>query len=337
VYDQIDAFYQALHTATDPEASSPDRKIAQARLREVLEWLWDRATEPVLETLGYRSQPAEGESWPRVWWAPGGWLSLLPIHAAGYHTDPPSEQGRRTIMDRVISSYTPTIRALRYARQHSSAAVPASRALIVAMPTTPGVAGRLHHVPAETALLRSRLPRPVLLAEPDALEGEAEAQDTPTKANVLTRLPECSIAHFACHGASNPADPSKSMLLLRDHDSDPFTVASLAPVSLEHARLVYLSACSTAITADTRLLDEGIHLTSAFQLAGFPHVIGTLWEIDDALAVSVADNFYTALRGTDGALDTIQAAHALHHAVRALRDKIPATPTLWAAYVHPGS
>jgi tetratricopeptide (TPR) repeat protein len=337
VYDQIDAFYQALHTATDPEASSPDRKIAQARLREVLEWLWDRATEPVLETLGYRSQPAEGESWPRVWWAPGGWLSLLPIHAAGYHTDPPSEQGRRTIMDRVISSYTPTIRALRYARQHSSAAVPASRALIVAMPTTPGVAGRLHHVPAETALLRSRLPRPVLLAEPDALEGEAEAQDTPTKANVLTRLPECSIAHFACHGASNPADPSKSMLLLRDHDSDPFTVASLAPVSLEHARLVYLSACSTAITADTRLLDEGIHLTSAFQLAGFPHVIGTLWEIDDALAVSVADNFYTALRGTDGALDTIQAAHALHHAVRALRDKIPATPSLWAAYVHAGS
>ena len=85
------------------------------------------------------------------------------------------------------------------------------------------------------------------------------------------------------------------------------------------------------------LLDEAIHLTSAFQLAGFPLVIGTLWPINDAIAVHVADSFYTALCGTDGALDTSRAAYALHHSIRAARDSLPAVPSLWAAYLHAGT
>ena len=102
---------------------------------------------------------------------------------------------------------------------------------------------------------------------------------------MLEHLPGCAIAHFACHGYTDPADPSQSRLLLHDHRRDPLTVAALAPLALDHAHLAYLSACSTARATDTRLLDEAIHLATAFQLAGFPHVIGTLWEINDAIAV----------------------------------------------------
>jgi CHAT domain-containing protein len=40
------------------------------------------------------------------------------------------------------------------------------------------------------------------------------------------------------------------------------------------------------------LLDESIHLASAFQLAGFPHVIATLWQTGDSAAVQVAEDFY---------------------------------------------
>lgn len=65
------------------------------------------------------------------------------------------------------------------------------------------------------------------------------------KANVLALLPSCQIAHFACHGRSDPADPSRSLLLLHDHESDPLTVASLVPVKLDQAQLAYLSACRT--------------------------------------------------------------------------------------------
>jgi hypothetical protein len=50
----------------------------------------------------------------------------------------------------------------------------------------------------------------------------------------------------------------------------------VAGLHLENARLAYLSAYDTTWTANARLIDETVHLTWAFQLAGYPHVIGIL-------------------------------------------------------------
>ncbi|GHI02866.1 hypothetical protein Scel_11870 [Streptomyces cellostaticus] len=336
--DRINIFRQALYTA-GAGANGALRREAQATLSRTLEWLWDVATEPVLTALGHHRQPSPEVIWPRVWWAPGGLLGLLPLHAAGYHTDPVDAPQRRTVLDRVISSYTPTVRALRHTRQRNPAPPSPAHALIVAMPTTPHLPneGRLDHVPAEVEKLHHHLPDPVLLREPDPDRDPADLSATlPTKNNVLALLPMCPIAHFACHGDSHPTDPSESLLLLHDHDTDPLTVASLAPVQLGQAQLAYLSACRTAAIDAAELLDEAIHLTSAFQLAGFLHVIGTLWEIDDQIAVTVADAFYTHLTTDEGALDVSRAPHALHVAVQAVRDRFPRTPSLWAAYLHAG-
>ncbi|WP_405959365.1 CHAT domain-containing protein [Streptomyces sp. NBC_00868] len=57
----------------------------------------------------------------------------------------------------------------------------------------------------------------------------------------------------------------------------------------------FLSACSTAAPGWADALDEAIHLTSALQLAGFPHVVYTRWPIDDHLAVTVTESFHTHL------------------------------------------
>jgi CHAT domain len=100
---------------------------------------------------------------------------------------------------------------------------------------------------------------------------------------VLAELGRCAIAHFACHGYSDPADPSHSRLLLHG-SAEPLTVAGLAPVNLSHADLAYLSACQTAINSAARLIDEAIHLSAAFQLAGFRQVIGTPWEVEDEIS-----------------------------------------------------
>ena len=81
-------------------------------LRGILEWLWNVAVEPVLIELGFTETPSNDDEWPHIWWVPVGRLSVLPIHAAGYHTTP-----ERSTIERVISSYVPTIRALGYARQ----------------------------------------------------------------------------------------------------------------------------------------------------------------------------------------------------------------------------
>ena len=204
------------------------------------------------------------------------------------------------------------------------------------MPTTPGYPGQLGNVGAEAAMLSALLPRPVVLTEPSAAHDNPAGQ-LPTKAAVLERLPGCSIAHFACHGRSDPADPSRSQLLLHDHRQDPLTVAALAPLALGHAQLAYLSACSTARATNSRLADEAIHLTSAFQMAGFPHVIGTLWEIGDQVAVDITRDFYSAITNPDDTIDAGRAAEALHHAIRAQRDRQPGTPYLWASHIHAGA
>jgi hypothetical protein len=332
--DRISSFHQALAAAHDPQTSFNQRGDAQRTLSAVLEWLWDAAVRPIVDELGYQRTPAPGTTWPRVWWVPSGVLGLLPLHAAGYHCEPPApDGGRRTVMDRVISSYTPTVRALGYARERNTASAAGQRSLIVAMPTTPGLDSPLHHVADEAERVRQRLPGSTLLIEDPA----TTQAHLPTRATVLAHLGECAIAHFACHGNSHLSDPSQSLLLLHDHDTDPLTVASLAPIRLDQARLAYLSACRTAFNPSTNLIDEAIHLTTAFQLAGYPHVVGTLWEIDDALAVDVAGTFYTALTTSDHTIDVRGAARALHNAVRAIRDERPGTPSLWAAYLHAGA
>ncbi|MFF5488286.1 CHAT domain-containing protein [Streptomyces virginiae] len=343
--EKIDLFHKALRSTGEATLSWEQRAAAQDMLSEILEWLWDAAAEPVLEELGFTLEPPTEAAWPRLWWAPGGLLGQLPLHAAGYHRQRADSHGRRTVMDRVISSYTPTVRALRHARQPTATTSKPGSALIVAMPTTPGE-NPLHHVATEAEMLRHRLPSSTLLIEESDAEGEPGiiTPYTPTKTRVLTSLPEFSIVHFACHGASDPKDPSQSRLLLHDHESDPLTVASLASIKLDQAGLAYLSACRTAFTGATDLIDESIHLASAFQVAGFRHVVGTLWEVDDAIAARIAEAFYSALQTASG-LSTNNAAQALHHAVRRVRDgayltgpnDLTQVPSLWAAYVHAGA
>lgn len=221
-------------------------------------------------------------------------------------------------MDRVVSSYTPTIRALRYSRQRAQAGTGAdSRSLIVAMPTTPGMpSGALPGVIAEVNRVRNLVP---------------------TRAAVLAQLPGCAVAHFACHGATDSANPSRSLLVLHDHQADPLTVASLAPVNLARAQLAYLSARQTASVPANGLADEAIQLVTAFQLVGFPSVVGTLWEIHERAATTIAGEFYAGLQTSHGTLDTSNAARVLHRAVRGQRDRYPRTPFLWAGYLHAGA
>ncbi len=341
VIEHVARFQRALRDSRDGPPLK-DRLNARRQLGRTLEWLWDNAAAPALEALGYHRPPPVDQAWPRVWWAPGGLLGLLPIQAAGYHTQPLDPEAR-TVIDRVVPSITSTVAALRHARRHRNhTGATLHQALIVAMPTTPGIAGHLPFVAEEVAKVLAQLPDSIALVEseiPTDIGTTISGTSLPTKANVLNLLPNCSIAHFACHAVSSPLDPSQSLLLLHDHVTEPLTVSTLAPLHLEHVQLAYLSGCETAQISDGMLVDEAIHLTSAFQLAGYPHVIGTLWAIDDRTAARIAEMFYAALTGTTGSAshDTTHAAYALHQAVRAFRDTDPNGLLGWTAYLHAGT
>ncbi|KAI3322871.1 CHAT domain-containing protein [Xylariaceae sp. AK1471] len=140
------------------------------------------------------------------------------------------------------------------------------------------------------------------------------------KDDILQGLQACRIFHFAGHEHSDPAEPSRSCLLLEDWNTNPLTVGNLRDHRLQENPpfLGFLSACSTGANKAAELADEGIKLINAFQLAGFRHVVGTLWEVSDMHCVDVARVLYETLR--DGGMTDVEVCRGLHRAVRALRD-----------------
>ncbi|GAA2596264.1 CHAT domain-containing protein [Streptomyces axinellae] len=325
VAERSAAFGAALDASTRP---GQGEAAAQSAVTQVLGWLWDAIAEPVLRHLGHTSAPAvpAGGSgsggWPRVWWSPVGRLALLPVHAAGRFP------GTATVLDRVISCYTPTLRALRHARIRqeragdgrpvgSPASGPADRPadglVIVAVQDAPG-ATALRGVAREAATIAE-------LAPATRLNGAAATVDS-----VRNALQSHTSAHFACHAASDPEDPSAGHLLLHD---GPLSILDVSALDLTGARLAVLSACETSLGTQ-QIPDESLHLVSAFQLAGYPQVVGTLWRVNDRVARLVAVELHERLAAGE------DVATALHHAVRHCRERFARTPTLWAAHLCSG-
>jgi tetratricopeptide (TPR) repeat protein len=316
VIEQAKVFLGALAVVHDGNSSPAAHSAAAEALAQVLAWLADNITSPVLDHLGHSGTPPAGTPWPRVWWCPAGVLSLLPIHAAGHHRL--SNENPDAVIDRVISSAIPNLGTLLHTRPPAIGLEP--RLLVVAMPHTPGQSD-LPGAADEAATLQQLWPGEVtVLGLPDAVAATHES--------VTTNLAAHPWVHFACHGQSELVNPSASHLLLADR---PLTVIDLMHTHLSRAEMAFLSACTTA-RIGTKLPDEPIHLAAACQLAGYRHVIASLWPISDSETAWLAERFYTNLaRGETGG-----PAAALHHATRQLRDTHRAYPHLWAPYIHSG-
>ena len=114
------------------------------------------------------------------------------------------------------------------------------------------------------------------------------------------------------------------------HGERLLNIRDISALDLPAAQLAYLSACETT-RASRNLADEAVHITGAFQLAGFPEVIGTLWSIEDEAALDIATSVYAADGEASGAVSA-----ALRDAVLRLRSRSRAAPSLWAGFVHIG-
>jgi CHAT domain len=302
---------------------------ARRKLNAILEWLWDVAVRPVLDELGFTQMPCQVEALPRVWWVGSGLLSILPIHASGYHDSIPP----RTALDCVISSYAATVKSLSYARERLGQVIQNEKAILIAMPTTPEHT-TLPSAEIEVEGLRNLLSNASI---------SSTIMYNPTRTDVLFELPKHSIVHFACHG-NTANDPSQSNLLLEDWRNVSLTVSDLVSLNIMSAKFAYLSACHTSSMRNFDLMDESITLSSAIQLSGYPSVVGSLWQIRDSDSAEVARSIYEWILCRDGKFDAFRSAGGLHRAVTALRDttyvKIGNTrvsdPLIWAPYIHIG-
>ncbi|MFC0598006.1 CHAT domain-containing protein [Streptomyces palmae] len=266
---------------------------AQEPLRQTLSWLRDAVVAPVFEHL---------EAHERVWWIPTGLLAALPLHAAA--------------LDRAVSSYAPTIRALRaaQARRPRDAGLTGRVVAIADVPGLPPLPGAA----AEATRLADRFPAF------GHLSGAAAS-----RAGVLAAFRDVGWVHIACHASSYAAHPVDSALHLSD---GPLTAGEVLAARSRQGHLAYLSACETVLVGSA-LADEVIHLGSAVHAAGFRHVIGTLWRVTAGTATETARLFY---RNMPPGLDADQAAQALHTAAVDLRNRYPRLPARWAGYVHIG-
>ncbi|KAF5497856.1 hypothetical protein CGCS363_v008003 [Colletotrichum siamense] len=297
----------------------PNLKLSELETKgpvslRLLESLWDNIAQPVLDRLGFLQHPVSDEGLPHVWWISVGALSRLPLHAAGYH----SEGCSKTVLDRVVSSYSTSIKGLLHARRSSRQkrmSKPSHDAFLVSMGTTPA------HFNLNPTGLRFAGEEIRLLDNILSADISRTKLRQPCKKDILHHIEKCTIFHFAGHGVSDPLDPSQSCLLLQDWMDNPLTVENLTSINLSRKTpwIAYLSACSTGENQAERLQDESIHLVNACQLAGFPHVVGSLWMIDDECSADAAAEVYRTIQERGWTDESV--ALGVHNAAILLRQK----------------
>jgi CHAT domain-containing protein len=290
------------------------RNITEAKMFELLEWLWDNLAFPILSRLEGRAEGQVTEI-HHIWWVLTGPLCSLPIHAAGKYTK--NHSSPINLMDKVISSYSPSVKAMLFTQENKTQwnqVGSANKPLLVAMEKTSNLKSltnalkEVEEVYTQLATVMASGESPTILREPK-------------KSDVLAKLSTAMILHFAGHGKSDPADPLQSALLVEDWEENPLTVKDLMSLKLHQnpPLLAYLSACSTGTNKVDDLLDEGLHLMSACQLVGFQHVIGSLWEVSDRHCVEVARTVFAKM--VNSQMSDSSVSLGLQEGVKSLRDK----------------
>jgi hypothetical protein len=234
---QAASLQTALNAVSKPNQKKRELLRNTGRVNSMLKnlciWLWNTYVERILSHLGYVRDSSPVQPLPHIWWVCCDVLSMFPIHAAGNYDLYPLTN----TMTYCISSYATTIKSLLFARRPRSTSLsaqvpstslnptPMETLLAVPMPTTPGQTPL--NTTAELAAIKSHLPSTITF----------NPLTNPTTETVLSHLPLSAIAHFACHGSSNPLNPSTSRLLLTDYKTHPLTVARIGTLKLKSTRL----------------------------------------------------------------------------------------------------
>ena len=289
------ASYQEGTPKTEQESA---RQAWFEALESTLRWLGEAVMGPVLEALA--TFLPQGSL---VRLVPGGWLSLLPLHAAILTADrgpqtaaEPSAVSRLPsvyALDHYTFAYVPSAQALYHAR--AAAGRPADSLLAVDNPdgtltfSTMEIAEALRHFPASRRL----------------------AGKEATLQAVRQALPAHAVLHFSTHGWAGWGESEVSGLKLADGN---LYLRDLFDLRLEHARLGILSACESGLPG-TELLEEVVSLPAVMMQAGVPGVLGSLWAVNDLSTAMLIARFYENWR--ERGLDLPQA---LREAQRWLRD-----------------
>ncbi|KAG2142404.1 CHAT domain-containing protein [Suillus clintonianus] len=307
VEDLKDRFARAI-----PQTSRMGMTESRTDLIVLLRAVWDDIMLPIVNAL---EDVLELKRRSRIWLCPTAAFTSIPLHAAHPFKMKADRSGREPCLeDLYICSYTPTLSALIRSRQMMRThATPSFVAIGQGQPGS-GKGKELLAVDSELELVRKLVPATV---NRTTISGEAA-----TRAGALKALEQNSWVHLACHGKQDQDQPYNSHFVMRDK---PLTLLDIMEKDIPHAEFAFLSACHTA-AGDKETPDEVIHLAAGIQFSGFKSVVGTLWEVDDAVAKHVVEAFYNTLfegLKDGGVMDCTKAARALNYAKRAVMKTVP--------------
>ncbi|MFN7965583.1 MAG: CHAT domain-containing tetratricopeptide repeat protein [Acidobacteriota bacterium] len=226
---------------------------------------------------------------------PHGVLHGLPFHAF--------ESGGTALISRAVVSYAPSLSVLDLiSRRERLAATAPPLVLGVPDAAAPQIA-------AEVRAVSLRLPTAQLRTGAEA-----------TRAALEQGMADRPLLHVACHGFYAQGDAIEAGLRLGDAWMDLTDIYALQ----ETAPLVVLSGCETG-RGTLHSGDDWVGLVSGFLQAGANTVVAALWELHDASAAILMDDFYSGL-----SLGRT-AAEAMAGAQRRARATDP-SPLRWAPF-----
>ncbi|KAG1777326.1 CHAT domain-containing protein [Suillus placidus] len=295
----------------------------------VLLWIvWDEIMLPIVNVL---ENVLKLKRRSRIWLCPTAAFTSVPLHAAHPFQTRADRSKEPCLEDLFICSYTPTLSALIRSRRMMKKRVSPSFVAIGQGQPGAGKGKALSAVDSELELVHKLIPA---TATHTTIFGDAA-----TRAGALEGLEENTWVHLACHGKQDPAQPYDSHFVMRDEH---LTLLDIMDKHIPHAEFAFLSlsACHTAV-GDEETPDEVIHLAAGLQFSGFKSVVGTLWEVDDAVAKHVVEASYTYMFHPKevGVMDATKAAWALNCATHAVKTKVSLEQrmfhgSLWV--LHPG-
>ncbi len=251
-----------------------------------------------------------------VTFAPQDWLYMVPFAAL-------EDSAGHYLVEQHTINASPSLSILDLTHRELTTNHSGKGLLVVGNPAMPSFAVnpgappvRLNQLPQAEAEVRAIAAR--FHATP--LTGQAATKD-----EVVRRIFNAQIVHFATHGLLDPnAGAFQSALALAptSDDSGFLTVFELQSLKL-NADLVVLSACDTALG---KISGDGVPgFSRSFLTAGTPSLMVSLWSVPDESTSYLMEHFYQRLQsGQD-------KAQSLRGAMLDTKQKFP-NPGSWAAF-----
>jgi len=171
----------------------------------------------------------------------------------------------------------------------------------------------------------------------DLVDGDKFLKDASNKKQFLKFAPQYNVLHLSMHALLESNDPEFSRLLFNQNklnSREEYTMFASELSNLElNAQLAVLSACNTG--SGTFKEGEGkISLSRAFNYAGVPSTVHSLWKVPDDATSTIMLDFYKELisgKEIDEALRNAKLAYLTNNVIPER-----AHPFYWAGFILDG-